>query len=74
MANDCGVELKKHNVCCMALLISGVKTEFAQKMVEEKGDVTLTLDPNRKILGVSLTIIFENMKLVRVKLSFKITK
>ena len=52
MAIDCGVELRKHNVCSLALLISGVKTEASLKMVEERGDISLRLDPNRKFLGV----------------------
>lgn len=55
MAVDCGVELRKSNVCSLALLLGGVKTEFATKLVEERGDKqTMRLDPNSKLLSVSI--------------------
>lgn len=55
ISSDCGIELKKSNVACVSLLLNGVKTEFAQKMVEEKGDrAVLKMDPNSKFLSVEI--------------------
>lgn len=52
---DCGIELKKHNVAFIGLLLGTVKTEFATKMVQEKGDaLKIPLDPNSKFLNVIL--------------------
>jgi dehydrogenase/reductase SDR family protein 1 len=52
MSHDCGIELRKCNVACLSLLLGGVKTEFAQQLVEEKGDkAVLKLDPTSKLLS-----------------------
>ena len=52
MSADCGVELKKHKVTCLSLLLGGVKTEMSQELVRTKGDkVVLKLDPNNPFLN-----------------------
>lgn len=54
MSVDCGIELKKHNVTCLSLMLNGVKTELAMDVVKEKGEkAVLKLDPNSKLLNVS---------------------
>ena len=53
MSVDCGIELKKHNVACLSLLLNSVRTEDTEQMVREKGDkVFVKLDPNNKLLRV----------------------
>lgn len=55
MAVDCGIELKRSNVTCLALLLNGVKTELASELVKQQGEkVVLKLDPNSKFLNVIL--------------------
>jgi len=51
MAHDCGIELKKHNVANIALLLGGVKTEATYEMIKERGEkAVLKLDPNHPFL------------------------
>lgn len=51
MTQDCGVELKKHNVASIGLLLGGVKTESSAKMLAERGDkAVLKMDPTHPIL------------------------
>lgn len=55
MSIDCGIELKKSNVTCLGLMLNGVKTELATELVKQIGDkAVLKLDPNSKLLSVSL--------------------
>jgi dehydrogenase/reductase SDR family member 1 len=49
---DCGIELKKHHVTCLSLLLGGVKTEMSEELVRKKGDkAVLKLDPNNPFLN-----------------------
>ena len=55
MAADCGIELKKHHVTSIGLLLGGVKTEYSKQMLDEKGDkAVLKLDPNNPFLNVKI--------------------
>ncbi|RNA30988.1 dehydrogenase reductase SDR family member 1-like [Brachionus plicatilis] len=38
ISSDCGLELRKHNVACLSLLLNGVRTEFSEQILREKGD------------------------------------
>jgi hypothetical protein len=72
---DCGIELKKHNVATVGLLIGKfnyyfgffdsiklriltfikqgtVKTESTLRVLEERGDVRIPLDPNNPLFDV----------------------
>lgn len=52
MSQDCGVELRKHNIASIALLLGGVKTEASKEMLKERGDkAVLKLDPNSLLLN-----------------------
>lgn len=51
ISSDCGLELKKHNIACLSLLLNGVKTEFSEKILREKGDkAVLKMDPTSLLL------------------------
>ncbi|CAF0932438.1 unnamed protein product [Brachionus calyciflorus] len=51
ISSDCGLELKKHNVACISLLLNGVRTEFSEKILKEKGDkAVLKMDPTSLLL------------------------
>ena len=50
MAVDCGIELKKHNVACLSLMLGAVRTEKTSTLISEEGSkMTLKGDPNAKI-------------------------
>jgi hypothetical protein len=52
--DDCGIELRKFNVACLSLLLGGVRTEFSEQLVHERGDkAVLKLDPNNPFLNVT---------------------
>jgi dehydrogenase/reductase SDR family member 1 len=52
MSHDCGIELRKFNVACLSLLLGGVRTEFSEQMIHERGDkAVLKLDPNNPFLN-----------------------
>lgn len=54
MSVDCGIELRKSNVACLGLLLGGVRTEYSEQMVRERGDkAVLKLDPNNPLLNVN---------------------
>lgn len=61
MAVDCGIELQKHNVCSLGLLLGTVRTEFGARVVEKEGDsLKVPLDPNNKMLSnISLKRMYE---------------
>ena len=49
MAIDCGVELKKHNVASLSLMLGAVRTELTADLISEKGKhLKLKGDPNNK--------------------------
>ena len=49
MAIDCGIELKKHNVACLSLMLGAVRTELTSELISEKGDkLKLKSDPNNQ--------------------------
>jgi dehydrogenase/reductase SDR family protein 1 len=51
MAVDCGIELRKHNVACLSLMLGAVRTEKMTGLVEKGGEkLTLKGDPNSKDL------------------------
>ena len=53
ISTDCGIELKKHNVACLSLMLNSVKTEDTLKMIKEKGDsIHLKLDPTNPLFKV----------------------
>jgi dehydrogenase/reductase SDR family protein 1 len=59
ISTDCGVELRKHNVACLSLMLNGVKTEDTMQMIKEKGDkVFIPLNPNDPILNVRLPLFY----------------
>lgn len=52
MTGDCGIELRRHNVASIGLLLGGVRTELTDQMLKEKGDkAVLKLDPNSWLLS-----------------------
>lgn len=61
MTNDCGIELKKHNVACVGLLLGTVHTEASDKLIEREGDsLKVPLDPNNPLLqNISLKSMIE---------------
>ncbi len=51
MTQDCGIELRKHNIASIGLLLGGVRTELSEQMLAEKGDrAVLKLDPTHPFL------------------------
>jgi len=51
MTQDCGIELRKHNIASVGLLLGGVRTELSEKMLADKGDkAILKLDPTHPFL------------------------
>ncbi|CAF0932463.1 unnamed protein product [Brachionus calyciflorus] len=59
MAVDCGIELKKHNVACLSLMLGAVRTETMTDLVSKGGDkLKLKSDPNNKT-DVGLKEVFE---------------
>ena len=58
MAVDCGIELKKHNVACLSLMLGAVKTEKLTNLVSgEKGDkLKLKGDPSNKQVNIYIYI------------------
>lgn len=62
MSADCGIELKKHQVTSIGLLLGGVKTEYSKQMLDEKGDkAVLKLDPNNPFLNeIKLKDVFDD--------------
>jgi dehydrogenase/reductase SDR family protein 1 len=49
MAVDCGIELRKHNVACLSLMLGAVRTEKMTGLVEKGGEkLTIKGDPNSK--------------------------
>ena len=56
MAIDCGIELKKHNVACLSLMLGAVRTELTSELINEKGDkLKLKSDPNNQSSEVVVT-------------------
>jgi dehydrogenase/reductase SDR family member 1 len=55
MAIDCGIELKKHNVASLSLMLGAVRTELTSDLIGQKGEkLKLKGDPNNKGSVVSL--------------------
>lgn len=49
MAIDCGIELKKHNVASLSLMLGAVRTEKTSSLISDKGEkLKLKGDPNNK--------------------------
>lgn len=49
MAIDCGIELKKHKVACLSLMLGAVRTELTSELIGSKGEkLKLKGDPNNK--------------------------
>jgi dehydrogenase/reductase SDR family protein 1 len=49
MAVDCGIELRKHNVACLSLMLGAVRTEKMTGLVDKGGDkLVIKGDPNAK--------------------------
>ena len=50
MAVDCGIELRKHRVACLSLMLGAVRTEKIQATIGQAGADKLKLkgDPNAK--------------------------
>jgi len=51
MSVDCGIELKKYNVCSLGLLLGTTKTEFGLDQVNKHQDLKVPLDPNNRMLS-----------------------
>lgn len=62
MSQDCGIELRKHNVASIGLLLGGVKTEDSTKMLKERGDkAVLKMNPNDPLLSeIKLKDVFDD--------------
>lgn len=61
MSQDCGVELRKHNVCSIGLLLGGVKTEATIEMLKERGDkAVIKMDPNSLLSEIKLSNVFDD--------------
>ena len=59
MAVDCGIELKKHNVTCLSLMLGAVKTEKTSTLIGDQGEkMKLKGDPNNKSMDISINKIF----------------
>jgi hypothetical protein len=50
MAGDCGIELRKHNVAMLSLMVGAVKTELIS---EFRDGVTVTINPKSKQVYVT---------------------
>ncbi|RNA30998.1 dehydrogenase reductase SDR family member 1-like [Brachionus plicatilis] len=49
MAVDCGIELKKHKIACLSLMLGAVRTETMTDLVSKGGEkLKLKSDPNSK--------------------------
>lgn len=66
MSQDTGIELKKHNVASIALLLGGVKTEASKAMLEDRGEkAVLKFNPNDLILKeAKLQDVFDDLESV----------
>lgn len=52
MSVDCGIELKKHNVACLSLMLGAVKTELTSKYITGPFEnAKLKANPDSKQVG-----------------------
>ena len=58
MSVDCGIELKKHGVASVSLMLGAVKTEKTSTLIDKGDQLKLKGDPNNKALDVSVGKIF----------------
>jgi dehydrogenase/reductase SDR family protein 1 len=70
MAVDCGIELKKHNVSCLSLMLGAVRTELTTNLISGQSADKLQLkgDPNKK--QVEKIILFNELSLKLALLIF----
>ncbi len=60
MSIDCGIELKKHNVACLSLMLGAVRTELTSTFLKKENEnLKLKSDPNTK-QNVSVKQIFQD--------------
>lgn len=68
MAVDCGIELKKHKIACLSLMLGAVRTETMAELVSKGGDkLKLKSDPNSKtVLIVNINSSLLKILLIRM--------